>query len=76
MHHRLRLRLNWGDQVLERSQMSVAAVVVVAVVVVAVVASFDVLIGLPFRLSVRQISNVGSLAALADLASPASLELD
>ena len=73
MHHRLCLVLDWGDLVLERSQMSVAAVVAA---VVAVVASFDVLIGPPFRLSVRQISNVGCLAALADLASPASLELD
>ena len=62
-------QLNWGDLVLERSHVSVDVVVVV-------VASFDVLIGPPFHLSVRQISNAGSLAALADLASPASLELD
>ena len=67
MHHRLCSVLNWGDQVLERSQMSVPAVVAVA--------SSDELIGPPFHLSVRQISNAGSLAALADLASPASLEL-
>jgi len=62
-------QLNWGDLVLERSQVSVAAVV-------ADVASFDVLIDLPCPPSVRQIPNVGCLVALADLASPASLELD
>jgi len=66
VHHRLCLVLDWGDLVLERSQMSVAAVV----------ASFDVLIGPPFHLSILQISNVGCLAASADLASPASLVLD
>ena len=62
MHHRLCLRLDWGDLVLERSQISVVAVVAVVVFV----ASFDVSIDLPFHLSVRQISDVGSLAALAD----------
>ena len=64
MHH----RLNRGDLVLERSQVSVDAVVAVA--------SSDESIGPPFHLSVRPISNAGSLAALADLASPASFELD
>ena len=72
MHHRLCLILDWGDLVLGRPKILVDVVVAA---VVDVVASFDELIGPPFHLSVRQISNAGSLAALADLASPASLEL-
>ena len=45
-------------------------------VVVVVVASFDVLIGPPFHLSVRQIPNVGCLVALADWGLQVSLGLE
>ena len=62
-------QLNWGDLVLERSQVSVAAVV-------ADVASFDVLIDLPCPPSVRQIPNVGCLVALADWGLQVSFGLE